>query len=242
MNSGKLLTWLIPVAALLVPGFLFYNWWSSLNSQSRSDLEKKVRSNPGLAVFMGSAGKDKLKNPLESQNPAAPAAPIVGSTSAVANVAPVVSSGTAFAVNVSSQAAAPVAMVVAVDTAAAVAASSGTAALVAQAAPGVVITRDPTLSPYDVVRLQQMELEAKMRSGEIQEATKRVIHKHQEPPIEDSIELQGIVELGNGNNAIINGETVGEGDFVGKAKVLRITNSTVFFVYKGRKFTKSINK
>ncbi|MBI3553309.1 MAG: general secretion pathway protein GspB [Elusimicrobia bacterium] len=239
MSSRNLLTWLIPLAALVIPGFLFYNWWSTLNQQSRRDLERKVKSNAGLAVFMGNSGKNNLKNPLSdaaapavaASTEAASGGAVPGSNAAQAAVATAVSSSTAAAgpgAQGPQGAAGP-------DASQTVASASPVA--------GVVITRDPTLSPYDLVRLEQMRLEAEIRKGEISDAVRRPVKKPKEPPIENSIDLQGIVAVGAGNKAIINGEMVGEGELVlGKAKVVRITPQAVVFTYKGRRFSKSISK
>lgn len=253
-QSGKSsLTWLIPVAALLVPGFLFYNWWSSLNAQSRKELEKKVRSNPGVAVFLKT--DSKLTNPLTGGAPAAvapstatAAAPAVAPSSAA--VAGAAISSAAAQTPVLASAAVPVSVPAAVpastDTAPGAAAPSSSPAASAQAAkvPGVAITRDPTLSPYDVVRLAQLEQEKANRGKEITDAIRpRKPKKPAEPPIEDSIDLQGIVEIGSGNKAIINGDMIGVGELVlAKAKIVQITADSVVFEYKRRRFTKSISK
>jgi hypothetical protein len=228
MNNKSILTWLIPVAALAVPGFLFYNWWSTLNATTRAQLEKKVKSNTGLTLFLGGSVKPQLKNPLTPQ----PAAPVVQSTQTVAGVAKssqttvvAVSSGTAVAG--------------ANPAAAAAVAQSSAAANGAAAAEAVAIGRDPTLSPYDVVRIETDRMQRENAGHEINAAIRRPEHKPKEPPIEDSIELEGII----GKEVIVNGERYGEGELLmGKVKVLKITPSTVVFIYKNRKFSKSLGQ
>ena len=55
--------------------------------------------------------------------------------------------------------------------------------------------------------------------------------------------LQGIISAPEGESkAIINNESVGVGEMVGKFRVLRITAAGVTFEYKGRRFTKSVNR
>lgn len=109
--------------------------------------------------------------------------------------------------------------------------------------------RDPTLSPYDTYLLEQIEFNKKFRQSEVQEAAEfkeenraeqRPVKK--EPPIENSIKLQGIITNAQGNRAIIDGEMVSAGDFIGKVKILRITSQEVTFQHKTRKFTKSVSK
>ena len=62
--------------------------------------------------------------------------------------------------------------------------------------------------------------------------------KPTEPPIEDSIELKGII----GDQAIVNGERYGVGEIVNRAKILKINASSVVFGYKNRKFSKSLGE
>ena len=104
--------------------------------------------------------------------------------------------------------------------------------------------RDPTLSPYDQVRLER---EKKIREQEIKDngnrphAQARV--KKNVPDFKRRIDLQGIVSMPPGSNrAIVNGKAVGEGDMIGPVKVLRITPQEVLFGYKGGQFTKTVNR
>lgn len=226
--------WLILIAALAVPGLLFYNWWSKQSAANRAELEKKVRSR-GVEVFGGAQDTAKLGNPLDGKA-----------------AAPGVSASTSAAVAVSTPAAAQVQASTATPTAgddsttllrqesppaaAPVAASSDTL---------VALARDPTLSPYDLVRIEQIALEKAQRERELREgihiARKRTV-RVVEHPVENDIDLQGIVSTDEGDKAIINGEMVGEGELVKGAKVVKITSQTVVFMYKGRRFSKVITK
>ena len=114
-------------------------------------------------------------------------------------------------------------------------------------APTIIAMRDPTLSPYDKIRIEQFELERMIRQQQVREADKRLIRKNTPPPIQNSILLQGIIAGADGvNQAIINDDIVRVGDFVGKgsrkAKVIKITIDAVWFRYKRKKFSKSISQ
>lgn len=98
--------------------------------------------------------------------------------------------------------------------------------------------RDPMLSPYDVVRLKRQELEKIMRTSDL--PSRRIVPV--EPPVENNIDLQGIVSAGGVNKAIVNGEVVGEGDTVEGAVILKISGRSVVFRHKNRKFTKHVSR
>ncbi|MDE2489999.1 MAG: hypothetical protein KGM24_04080, partial [Elusimicrobia bacterium] len=119
----------------------------------------------------------------------------------------------------------------------------------------VVLPRDPMLSPYDVLRMREREAEKQAEEERLKQAAweaahrRRAVHRApKEPPIEDSVELQGIVARPDGRNmAIVNGSTYSEGDSFAvdgrsaRVKVLRITSSTVFFEYKKHRFKMSVS-
>ena len=225
------LSWLILVLALLIPGFLFYNWWSRMDRARKHDLNVKVRTRLGDTPFAGGgAPKTKLTNPMAAADPAA-VAPLPG---AAAPSAPAQAAAQAGEPQQPSAVPAP---------------EQPPAAPVEppqDAAPAVVVPqRDPTLSPYDVVRIERKLLEEQIRLREIDEAANKKVRKKLPPKDPDPrtlVDLQGIVETMDGNKAIVNGEMVTEGDLIGKVKVLKITSQGVVFGFKNQRFTKSVNK
>ncbi len=118
----------------------------------------------------------------------------------------------------------------------------------------VVLPRDPMMSPLDLVRLQEAEIEAQARAQALLDEEARRHAPHRRPkapklrPIETKIELQGIVAKPDGDNlAIINGSTVNPGEkftvdgYPGKVAVLKITSTEVTLEYGGRKFKLNVN-
>ena len=101
-----------------------------------------------------------------------------------------------------------------------------------------VSQRDPTLSPSDLAHLEQMS-SSKSTSGWSSKMSK----SKRATALERAIVLQGIISNAqNSSKAIVNGEMVGVGDYVGKVKIVRIGSKSVVFSYKGKKFTKIIGK
>jgi len=218
MTTKSPVGWLILVAALAVPGLMFYGWWSRVNSAADGQMAQKVRRRlpGGGGLFAVSPPAAKLINPIAGQAPAAPPPP----AKAVKPAAP------------ARQLAAPP------KTEKRIAAHAiSTAAATAAAA----LTRDPTLSPYDAARLAQMAEARTMSQEEVLEASRKTVRR--KPRIEATIDLQGIItNPASGNRAIVNGEMVGEGQLVGKVKVLKITSQKVVFSYKGKTFVKVMAK
>ena len=244
--------WLVLLAALAIPGFMFFQWWTHLNSQSKADLEKRVRNRlPAGQIFSAApAGDDKPVNPLAQQ--AAPAAstgtPVaVTGSSGVVTAAPAAGAAEAGAPGLTPLANAatttppvsgPEATGGAAPPAALTMLQTGT---IAQ----VVLARDPFLSPFDLVRLAEAEAAQRRAQAELEDAankktrTQRAIEAR---PAESLVELQGIVSTAEGDKAIVNGEMVGQGDMIGQVKVVRITPTGVVFLYRGKRFIKGISK
>jgi hypothetical protein len=208
------LGWVILVAALAVPGVLFYNWWSHLKADREKAVAAKARGRvPEGGVFQ-SPPSAKLVNPMDTTVSTVPVvrAP-VDASSAVVVARP-----------------APVA-----DTVPAPAPTG--------AAPP--LKRDPTLSPFDQVRLME-EDEARRRAAEELENLKNrkiapKVVKRVDP--KTLVDLQGIISNPeSGYKAIVNNEVVGIGELVGKVRIVRITEGGVVFDYKGQKFTKTVSR
>ncbi|MDD5656532.1 MAG: general secretion pathway protein GspB, partial [Elusimicrobia bacterium] len=103
--------------------------------------------------------------------------------------------------------------------------------------------RDPTLSPYDVLRIKQNEIEREAKRQELRKAGERRGRANPAFNPERIVELQGIVSASDGSNrAIVNGEVVSEGDAISGVRVLRITTRGVVFGYKNKRFMKAVNR
>ncbi|MBI5246112.1 MAG: hypothetical protein HY923_02950, partial [Elusimicrobia bacterium] len=112
------------------------------------------------------------------------------------------------------------------------------------AAAAVPLKRDPTLSPYDQVRLLEEE-ESRRRAAEELEALKNRKNTPRRIPKVDPktlVELQGIISGADGFKAIVNGDLVGVGETINKVRVVRINDAGVVFDYKGQKFTKTVSR
>jgi hypothetical protein len=216
MKNRGAVGWLILVLALAVPGVLFFNWWSKMDKEKKKQLSFSVRKRTEGLPFAGPANKNKLTNPV-AQVPA----PLPASLPAEPEV--LVASGAAATSLV------PPATPLPPEPSLAV--------------PLDFPTRDPMLSPYDLVRMKRQELERMLATSALSPKAlpKKMIPA--DPPIENSIDLQGIIFAAGGvNKAIVNGEVVGEGDMVDSALVLKISKQSVVFRHKNRKFTKVVNK
>jgi len=234
------LGWAILAAALAVPGFLFYNWWSHLKTDRDHSISSKASKRADGGVFQTpppSAGR--LINPMASSTSApagiVPVAPVVAAappppTSGGTRPARAIPATTMFAGATPSAAAATVAL-----------STSST----------IVLPRDPMMSPMDAVRLQEAALAEEERQRELERArhphVKRAV-KVVQKPIESHIELQGISSTPDGDNlAMINDSRVRAGEsfslrnYPGKIRVLKITETEVTLDYKGRKFKMRVN-
>ena len=217
------LGWMILVAALAVPGLLFYNWWSRLKAERDKSVAAKARGRmPEGVLFQAVPNPSKLVNPIASSSTA--------SSPAAAEAA--VEAGTAQAAGVS----APPADSSPTQTAS-FPLSTAAAAQAEPAAPS--LKRDPMLSPFDLLRLKEQD--ARKRSAQ------DMLKKERRPRAgfsgESSIELLGIISGPSGApKAIVNNEVVGVGERIGGVRVVRITDMSVTFEYKGKKFTKSVGQ
>lgn len=261
--------WVILAASLAVPGLLFYQWYARLDRAQKRELNLKVRSPiPEGGPFAEAPAEEKLVNPIAAGaqaslapapgapqapsqaappvEPEQPAQPQAASTQPVAaagppapEAAPTLPPAAAPAASGPGESPAPPQPPAALQAEAPAQASS------APAANPFLAWRDPTLSPYDRLRLERMELERRRRLEDMRAAAVRAKRPKtlRELGFDKNIHLQGIVSgQEGGNRAIINGEVVREGDHVGAVRVLRITPQGVVFIYKNTRFTKSMNR
>jgi len=231
------LGWVILVIALAVPGVLFFNWWSHLKADREKAVAAKARGRvPEGGVFTSSPNA-KLVNPMTPAT--APAATPVAATPVSA--APLATPAPAQASTQVLPDAAPAGAAEAPAAPAAPAASTTTAA-----AP---LKRDPTLSPFDQVRLLEEEEARAKAARDLAEASRpRSGGKRGPAPVRDPsalINLQGIVSNpDSGFKAIVNDEVLGVGDLVGntKIKIVKITDLGVTFDFRGKRFSKGVSR
>ncbi|MDP3543829.1 MAG: hypothetical protein Q8T11_15280 [Elusimicrobiota bacterium] len=232
------LGWVILVIALAVPGVLFYNWWSGLKAEREKAVAAKARGRvPEGGVFQSSPNA-KLVNPMApAVSTAAAAEPAAGPADA-AGVIPAAAAEPPAALPPPAPAvdAAPVAST---ESAAAFAASSTTI---------LPLKRDPTLSPFDMVRLLEEEEARRKAAEDLANASKfrnRAPAKPKAVNPTSLVNLQGIVSNpDSGFKAIVNDEVLGVGDFIGdtKIRIIKITDLGVTFNYQGKKFTKGVSR
>jgi hypothetical protein len=247
------LGWLVLIAALAVPGFLFYNWWSRQKAEHDRSISLNVKSRLlGAGVFRAPPAGEKLVNPI-SKAPSAPRRAAAAPDGPAGGIAPTVASSVASASTLGTAARAALAGKT-VSSAASPAPSSAAASPDASTGT-VVLPRDPMISPYDILRIHEREAEREAREEALKEAAWEAAHRPkavrravQEAPIGDSIQLQGIVARPDGRNmAMINDSTYREGDSFAvdghseRVKILRISASQVIFQYKKHRFKKTVS-
>ncbi len=275
-----MLGWLILAVALAVPAFMFWNWWQLLNNKpaefGRKSAQGPVFSDTKIASQMpnplatstaAAAGQPVALKGSPEQVPGAvpsgapsepPSVPQPGVAMAATNPpsTPVQEPGAANpppAAQVSPGLINPVAPI---------AASTAT---VASATPGAVrpeepslrynpkVHRDPMMSPMDVKRLAQMELERederrRLEDEERKRHEKPKLVKRIAPAIETTVLHYGITPTPGSITAIVEangGDTqiVKAGDVLSnKVRVVRITQSTVTFQFKTKRWSRSLSK
>ncbi len=228
--------WVILSAALAVPGFLFYRWWSQVKVSNNQQLSQRVRKRlPPGGLFAGVPAGGRLVNPISTES--APA--LTGVSSQAPQAAPQAAAAAPAdplpRESPQGPGEAPAALQAPPET------SPVPGEKPPPASPVLESLRDPMLSPYDRLRLEQMSLEESLARQQVREE-RRAPARREPPPIESRIELQGIISTEAGVKAIVNGEIVAEGDRVGAVRVVRITPQSVVFAHKKRRFTKTITK
>lgn len=227
--------WAVLAAALAVPGLLFYNWWARLKAEHDSSVAAKARSRlPQGGVFnLPPPSSARLVNPIASA--AAPPPPRARSIDPGALPAPAAAAAT-----------------LAPPQAAPPPAAAPEVAFAAPASSAAAPTRDPTLSPLDVVHLREAELERERNERALRETVQGRPAKRRrarrEAPIESRIELQGVVTNPDGQNmAIVDGASVAPGQdfsvggYPGRVRVVRISAAGVVFEHRGRRFKMQVN-
>lgn len=244
-NFTSILGWLLLVAVLAVPSFLFYNWLSKSKLQNQAELvhepiagsvfpsdknSQAQAASPLSSAPVQQAVKATEPAPAIAPEPAAaapaarqPASPAAQSASAQAEQPPSASSNPPAAV--SAPATEPE-----ISTAPAQSVTTSTGPkLVSYYNPKG--TRDPTFTPDDYRRLKEEQMQRE-EAERMQLQAER--NKPKEAGPEVRISLQGIV----GSAAIINGDMYSAGQTVRGIKILKVGSDYIIAEYKGKKFRK----
>ncbi|MBI4677945.1 MAG: hypothetical protein HY748_10220 [Elusimicrobia bacterium] len=251
MKTRGSLGWIFLAVVLAVPALMYYKSYVAKDRENKmaDRIKKRV---PEGGLFPEPAGAAKLTNPIgapaSTPEPGAPQAVEAG----VAAGAETASQAAAAVVDATAPQAEPAPQPAAVEAPAAApqAPAPSAPAPQAQAAPGVEVAvstadlaavdwRDPLLSPYDQFLIEQDELERLIKRKEVEDQARQA-KARKDKPVEQTLSLQGIVAMPEGNKAIINNDMFGEGEWVGRTgiKVMKILPSSVTFSHKGRTFTK----
>ena len=115
------------------------------------------------------------------------------------------------------------------------------------------VNRNPFLSKEEVIKIEQMKRAEMRRKAEEEAERKRKaeeerkkilqqqileeeLRRYPARAIMNKIRVDGIL----GNEAIVNGEVVGKGAMVLGAKVVAVTDDSVWFTYKGQRFERKL--
>lgn len=250
-NFTSILGWLLLVAVLAVPSFLFYNWLSKSKQQNQAELvhepmagsvfpSEKSGQPAGAQQAQAAPSPQALKasDPKPAhQAPAAQAAPAKTAAAPEQDAetdGPIDEGSPSASSNPPAPAPQP-AQAPAVSTAAQQGEAEGEVAV--STGPRKLsyyepkTTRDPTFTPDDYRHIKEEERQRQETERLRLEAER---NKPREPGPEVRISLQGIV----GSAAIINGDMYSAGQTVRGVKILKIGTDYIIAEYKGKKFKK----
>lgn len=227
--------WLALGLVLLVPLIGFWQWRQGMRS-------KKLGGSPGRqgapAFAGGAASAQGAARPSPGISTSAPAgAPLTEAAPAPLGGFPPGLPAPGTSVSAPAGASPPGAAPAAVSGAAPSEGSAGAPGASGESGFNPKTDRDPTLSPND---LKLLEAERLREKNPPPAPAKPQVPS--EPPIEDRIQLLGIVATASSVNAIVNGERVRVRDEVADTgvRVRRITATCVEFEYKRRSFSKCL--
>lgn len=253
MSQKSLLGWGVLAVALAVPAVLVWNL--RVKMKSVPPLEIRMKTPPSGGAFGAGGVQSGAQGAAGSQ--AASSAPAAGTEVSSASAAGPASADPAQA---PSQAQAPSPQAgetpspatppqAFVPSDASASGASQPSASRGPADPDAVeyspnTTRDPMVSPFDLKRLAREAEIKRMSQQEVEEAVKPKSKpkKAQETPIEQRLEVYGVVATPNGIEALVNDRRVREGDTVLGAKVKKITTGRIRFEYRGRVFEKKVSQ
>ncbi len=250
-NFTTMVGWLLLVAVLAVPSFLFYNWLSKSKLQNQAELahepmagsvfpSEKSGQPAGAQQAPAATSQQAVKADPPRPAPQAPAAqpvqarpvpvsrPAEETDGPIEEQAPSASSNPPAAAPQSAQAPA-------VSTAAQQ--GEGQSQTAVSTGPKLIsyynpiTARDPTFTPDDYRRIKEEQRQREEAERARLEAERS---RPREPGPETRISLQGIV----GSAAIINGDMYSVGQTVRGVKILRIGADYIIAEYKGKRFKK----
>ena len=222
-SLSSLLGWLLLVAVLAVPSFLFYNWWTKSRQQSSAEM---VQEQAPANIFPGADKSSATARVPGSAMPSAAQPAAVSSRQAAGNSVqdapgPLARPVPAAVVSTAVVTAAPVST----GAVNGVAVSTHTKKISYFSPKG---DRDPTLSPDDYRRIKEAEM-ARRDEERRQEMAARVVQK--KDSCESRLKLQGIV----GSAVIINGDMYYSGQTIYGAKILKVGPDYIIGECKGGK-------
>ena len=243
---NTLLGWLLMLAVLAVPSFLFYNWWSKNKApvavETAADApagevfpsaEKSSGTQP--SAMPGAASQHELAvstSPAAARGtvPGAPAPQFKPGPAPERDAPAALAQPSANAPEAAAPAPAQPAPASAQTAQPAVSASTQPAKISFYSPKG---KRNPMLSPQDYAKIKEVEAE---REEAARLARMNQTRKVRDTGIEGKIQLQGIV----GNAAIINGDmcTVGQTKYGGK--LVKVGADYIIMEYKGKTFRKNM--
>ncbi len=221
---NALLGWLLMLAVLAVPSFLFYNWWTKNRTQTAAEAVTVTSVKDVFSAADQHAGEAAAAQ--VSPAAAAPVRPAVQAAAQAPAAEPVQAAVPAPAAAPAGQQRIPV-PAAAPQAAPVTAASTQT---IKGSYYNPKLSRNPMLSPDDYRHMKEDEL----RRAEEERQARLSRNRHaKEAGIETRIRLQGIV----GNAAIINGEMYTAGQTVYGGKLVKIGTDYIIGEYKGKRFT-----
>lgn len=244
MKTKSLAAWVLLLGILAVPAVLFFNWWKKMQANAASDSAAASRPMPTQAAGWTPVAAQPAADPVVQ-----PGVEVSASTGTALSGAPQPAAPAAEA----SSSPSPMPSAVAPEVPSQPQAFTASAPVSTQPARTGLepveyapkSTRDPTLSPMDAKKLAEEALAKKLAKERIRAAldeAPRKREKPRKPPVEDRIELYGVVTTPEGTTAIINDQILKEGDDIYGAVIQRITTNAVVFKYGSRTFTKRVSK
>lgn len=226
-SLSSLFGWILLVAVLAVPSFLFYNWWTKSRQQSSAEMaQEQAPANifPGAEKSSGTAQVSRSTSTPAFQPVAVATRPAAGAVQDAPG--PKAQPAPAAVVSTAALVSAPV--------------STGAVHGVAVSTEPKKISyfapkgdRDPTLSPDDYRRINDAEMQRK-EDERIRKRAENVQQKKES--CESRLKLQGIV----GNAVIINGDMHYAGQTIYGAKILKVGSDYIIGECKGKKFRKGL--
>jgi len=248
-NPGSILGWAGIAAALAIPAFIFYGWWTK-TSAAKTDISAPITRAESRMLFKSRndgfhSSTQTVPAPASqvfatlAHDPAPAAEPVRIPGPVTVSPAPAVPAKDASVpkeVVISSVSAVPVS-----SSASGARNYADAGRTLARVSFGPLRTRDPFMSSDDMLALQREKEAEKARERALLERkhVKQVKRPEKNPC--DFLQLQGIIESATKKNvAIINGEIVSAGASIHGAKINKVSTDFIICEYRGKKVTKKL--